>query len=334
MKKRLQQLALRTAETRPIRSLLRMIDRVAVARQNVLSVVTYHRVDQPRNAKNWYPGLISATPDDFKNQIEWLSQTGTIVSMSQVLAAVRLDEPLPPRSILITFDDATRDFLEHAWPVLSANGLPSTVFVPTSFPDQPQRCFWWDRLHNALWNGNLQPVAGPSGQLRLDSDSQRRLAYRSLRDQIKSLEHVRAMELVDQLCNQLEAPSFESDVLGWEELRDLARQGVTLAAHTQTHPLLSRISLEQARAEILGSIEDLQREIGEALPVFAFPGGDYVPEVVPLLRELQVELAFTVERGMNDLGCSNPLLLKRMNVGQGTTPSVLHGQLLWGWYRT
>jgi peptidoglycan/xylan/chitin deacetylase (PgdA/CDA1 family) len=58
-------------------------------------------------------------------------------------------------------------------------------------------------------------------------------------------------------------------ILSWDMLRWLAREGVTLGAHTRSHPLLNRISLGEVRAEAAGSWRDLEREIGTALPILA-----------------------------------------------------------------
>jgi peptidoglycan/xylan/chitin deacetylase (PgdA/CDA1 family) len=101
-----------------------------------------------------------------------------------------------------------------------------------------------------------------------------------------------------------------------------------LGAHTQTHPLLNRISLEEVRAEAVGSLRDLEREIGAALPVFAYPSGGVTDEIVRLLEREGFALAFTTEPGINDLGQAHPLRLRRINVGQRTNLTVLRAQLL------
>src|SRR3712207_2813854 len=116
---------------------------------NLLRVLTYHRVDEPDAQPTLYPGLISATPAAFEQQMRYLSKHYNVVSMAEVLAAFQ-GAALPPRSVLVTFDDAYRDFAEHAWPTLRRYRLPATVFVPTAFPDRPQRIFWWDQLYHAV----------------------------------------------------------------------------------------------------------------------------------------------------------------------------------------
>src|ERR671914_537157 len=80
---------------------------------------------------------------------------------------------LPPRAVLLTFDDAYDDFAEVAWPLLRHHGLPATLFVPTAYPDVPGRAFWWDRLHQAVAGARASSVATPVGRLPLSSAAER-----------------------------------------------------------------------------------------------------------------------------------------------------------------
>ncbi|QEG41892.1 polysaccharide deacetylase family protein [Roseimaritima ulvae] len=332
MLKKLRQTAIHAANTPVFGSVLRTMEKVDVARAGDLAVVTYHRVDHADRTPLLYPGLISATPERFADQLDMLSSVGQVVSMQQVVAACRGEAELPRKAVLITFDDACRDFAEHAWPALQARRLPVTLFVPTAYPDQPQRQFWWDRLYVAIWHGRAARIHTAYGQWTLDSDEQRRRAYRALRDQVKQLPHEPAMQLVDEIVLQQQAPSPPASVLGWDELRELATQGVTLAPHTQTHPLLTQVSIDQARAEVVGSREDLQRELGGVLPVFAYPGGQCNAAVKEMLAEEGFELAFTVQRGINRISKTNRLALNRINVGQQTSVQILRAQLSVGWW--
>jgi peptidoglycan/xylan/chitin deacetylase (PgdA/CDA1 family) len=62
-------------------------------------------------------------------------------------------------------------------------------------------------------------------------------------------------------------------LVGWPMLGQLASEGVTLGAHTRTHPDLRALSAEAMDAEIAGSIEDIERETGQHPESFAYPYG-------------------------------------------------------------
>ena len=308
--------------------LVSLIERLDPSRPGQLAVLTYHRVDWPDARPYLSPAQLSATPDAFEQQMTYLAQRGNVVSADEVLAAVREGRALPPRAVLVTFDDAYEDFAEHAWPALRRLGLPVTLFVPTAFPDHPERGFWWDRLYNALRGTALPQITTPVGSLPLSDPAARRSTFKQLRNYVKSLPHEEAMAWVEAFCAALDTEPAPNPVLGWDALRQLAGEGVTLGAHTRTHPLVNRISIEQARFEASGSRDDLAQAIGSAPPIFAYPSGGYDQRVVDGLAEDGFELAFTTVRGLNDLRRADPLRLRRINVGQRASLALLRTQLL------
>jgi peptidoglycan/xylan/chitin deacetylase (PgdA/CDA1 family) len=135
------------------------------------------------------------------------------------------------------------------------------------------------------------------------------------------------MSWIEAFCGELDIRPTASEVLGWDSLRVLARAGVTLGAHTRTHPLMHRISIEDAIAEAVESKRDLEREIGSILPVLAYPGGGLNEAVVNGVRDAGFQLAFTTLRGVNDLQQADRLKLRRINVGQKTSFGVFRAQL-------
>jgi len=291
----------------------------------------YHRVIDPKHESGPNPSLVSATPEVFERQMRHLARRYRVVSAPEVLAALDGGPPLPPKAVLITFDDAYRDFADVAWPVLRRCGLPATLFVPTAYPDQPGRSFWWDRLARAVATTERPVLDGlPEGALPLGGDEARAQALRAVQAHVKSAPHAEALAFLERLLDDLGEPPFTGapQVLGWDELRGLSRDGVTLGAHTRTHPALSKLPLDEARAEIRGSLDDLRREVGGVLPIFAYPFGDHDPAVVELLRQEGVRLAFSILEGHNEVPGTDRFRFRRTNVTPRTGPSVLRVRLL------
>ncbi len=289
----------------------------------------YHRVADRDERADLHPALLSATPSAFVEQVSYLASTSRVVSLDDVVDAVRGERELVPGAILITFDDAYTDFATHAWPSLARYELPVTLFVPTAYPDQPDRHFWWDRLHAALFRaGAHQSVTTGVGTFSLGTDSERAHARRSIGRALEEIDHRQALAEVDALCRSLEAPPPGPAVLSWAELVELQSAGVTLAAHTQTHPLLAKLPLEEALREAEGSHADLVERLGEAPPALAYPGGSHTEELLEGLEASPFEVAFTTRRGRNSLAQDNPLRLNRINVGVRATLPLLRAQLL------
>lgn len=294
----------------------------------MLRVLTYHHVADPALTPLIYP-RVTVKPEAFEQQMHFLALHYQVVSMMDVLQAARTGSQLPERAVLITFDDAYRDFAENAMPVLRRYGLPVTLFVPTAFPDHPERAFWWDKLYAAIESASsLEIIQTPVGRLTVATAAQRKESFTRLREYVKSLPHQKAVDWVNQFCIELEAPSPSSQVLSWDELRELAREGVTLGPHTRTHPMMNRITAEEVREEAAGSRQDLCDQIGDVLPIFAYPSGGYNHEVIQILQAEGFEIAFTTQRGLNDLQRADYLQLKRINIGPKTTLPLLRAQLL------
>jgi peptidoglycan/xylan/chitin deacetylase (PgdA/CDA1 family) len=289
-----------------------------------LRVLGYHRVIDAADPSDPDPGVVSATPHDFERQMRHLAKWYRVVSMDDVLAAQRGRRPLPHNAVLLTFDDACRDFAELAWPVLRHYGLPVTVFVPTAYAWGPQPSFWWDRLHRAFRRTGHRTVDVPGlGTLSLAGPAARHAARRAVQRHVKSIPHYVATELVDDVCRQLEVEDTSvAPVLNWAELRVLKAAGVTLAAHTRWHPALTQVNRMELASEVAGSLDDLARETGSSPPVFCYPYGIHDEKVLSLLRDLGVELGFTCEDGHNRVPSQDPLRCRRTMITRHTSPMI------------
>ena len=84
-------------------------------------------------------------------------------------------------------------------------------------------------------------------------------------------------------------------MLTTDQLRSLAAAGMTIGAHTISHPILSRVDEQQAHAEMAESKERLESITGSKVPLFAYPNGkpgtDYTMTHVRLAREAGFEAA-------------------------------------------
>lgn len=296
-------------------------------RPNQLRILMYHRVGQAEATSPLAPCTLSATPAAFAEQMEMLRRDFRPVGWGDVTAALQGGPALPPRSVLVTFDDAYRCFAEYAWPILQTRSMPVVLFVPTAFPDTLDRVFWWDALHWALaQRSDGSSVEGPDGPLPLATPAQRRHAFRHWSQQIRRQPFHAGLHCIQDLLDEV-GPAPGGQVLGWDELRRLKREGVDLAPHTCTHPILDRIPPAEARCEIADSCRDLRREIGECPSILAYPGGFTDGTVAQIVRELGLKAAVTTRRGANRLSVCDPLHLRRINVSAGTTAEMLRLQL-------
>ena len=75
----------------------------------------------------------AVTPQDFERQLDLVASGGfSVLTVSAFAEALTGREPLPPRPLLITFDDGFADFYDTALPALRERALRATLYVPTA----------------------------------------------------------------------------------------------------------------------------------------------------------------------------------------------------------
>ncbi len=67
----------------------------------------------------------------FASHLDYLQRHCNVVSLEEYLAARREGRALPDYSVILTFDDGTRNFFTVVAPTLAERGLPATAFVIT-----------------------------------------------------------------------------------------------------------------------------------------------------------------------------------------------------------
>ena len=310
------------------RLFVRGIEMLPLRDFNILRVLTYHRVATESDRTDLDPGLISALPEDFERQIKWISQEFNPVSLADVIAAIAGDIDLPPRSLLMTFDDAYRDFGQNAWPILKRFGVPVALFVPTDFPGEPERSLWWDRFYRVVVENVQKSVLKTRfGTFALSDSSAKLDAFKKLKRLLKSISNEGLEQEIEAICGVCKEDPSPRCCLNWDELTELSRQGVDLVPHTSSHILLNRVSPEMAKDEILGSMQMLKDRMGSVLPAFAYPSGYYDLPTLKTLRAEGFALGFTTVRGCNDLNALDSLKLRRINVGRQTPDALIRLQM-------
>jgi len=312
--------------------LLGLIQRLGRGAGRRLYVLAYHRVDEFDRKPRLDPSLISATPAQLEAQMRFIAQRYHPISAEEALEAIEHGASLPRDAVLVTVDDGYCDFQEVIFPIMRRYGIRPVLFVPTAYVGQG--VFWWDQLFDALQQTRAREISTPLGRLPLRTPAEKRAALEHLRAYLKRPHSPfeQARRELQALCAAA-APDLlapERVTLNWDELRALARAGVTIASHSHTHAILSRIPLDQAQNEIRTSQRLIVQEIGQALPIFAFPDGNrpaFTPEVVSLLREEGFKLAWTMVEGCVDLERDDPLCLPRIGISPKLTRAQAHWRL-------
>lgn len=110
--------------------------------------------------------------------------------------------------------------------------------------------------------------------------------------------------------------------LNWTQIRALAEAGMSIESHTKTHADLRSRSYDFLVYELLGSIESIQAYIDSRVIALAYPIGRYDENVLRIVRNTPIRIAFTTRNG--SYHTSDRLLeLPRLRVSHHTSVNGL-----------
>ena len=104
--------------------------------------------------------------------------------------------------------------------------------------------------------------------------------------------------------------------MNWDEARKAAASpSITIGAHTLTHEVLSKQSIEEQTRELVGSRERLAEAFGEAPDLLAYPvgaPGAFTEDTKRISKEAGYTAAFSFYGGASAVGALDPYDLRRV----------------------
>jgi len=129
----------------------------------LVAILCYHDLSDDPARKNY-----TIPPEQFRRQLRQFREAGwTFLSLNELLARKGRFDELPPRVIVVTFDDAYRSFFEKALPILREEGVKATVSVISSFIDAPPAdlppLMTWEQIREAGESGFVEIASHSHG---------------------------------------------------------------------------------------------------------------------------------------------------------------------------
>lgn len=218
-------------------------------------VLMYHHVSPS-------PGLVTITPENFRAQMRWLARNGWHTVGLDDLARFIGGEPLPKKSVVITFDDGYLDNWVHAHPIMAKQGLHGVIFLITGWiGDGPAR------THADMTNVPVTP------------------AHRDCMEAVQAGRTDAVMLRWSEVLAMREAGTFEFHShththTRWDRVEpDAALRSERLA-----------VDLENSRSA-------LRHYLGHGTSHLCWPQGYYDPAYVATARQQGFSHLYTVQRG-------------------------------------
>jgi len=111
-------------------------------------------------------------------------------------------------------------------------------------------------------------------------------------------------------------------MLSVEQLRELAEAGCEIAAHTLSHPHLTKLPDAELHAELADARHKLEDLLSRPVLGFAYPYGDYDTRVCEAVAAAGYRYAVTCRQGVL-VPTSDPFVLPRLNIRWNTLPYFL-----------
>jgi peptidoglycan/xylan/chitin deacetylase (PgdA/CDA1 family) len=307
-----------------IRKLLRLGRRFSGTNRPI--ILMYHRVAKLEQD----PWEFSVKPERFARQLEVLRRERDIVPMQWLAKRLR-EGRLPRNAAAVTFDDGYADVFHNALPILQRLGCPATVFVTTRAISD-QSIFWWDILSRIVLETAHLPellVINEGGRrlewkLRNDHTqvkngvtigrAELHVALHALLKRMDPHQRRTILELVATWAGTVADPRPSDRAMTVEELCLLAKaDGISVGAHTCSHPSLPLLDQDSIAGEIEHSRQQCETITGQVITGFAYPYGDLNDTCVQAVSNLGLEYAVTTVR--REVGpWTDPLRIPRVLV--------------------
>ena len=221
---------------------------------------------------------------------------------------------------LLTFDDAYRDNMSNALPVLEETAAPMTLFVPTGMITRRIDA-WWLGVRELLRTDHEVPFLPMERVFQCRDLAEKSAALRQVTAWIGT-DQSRADKVIEFLSEKRVdgASLVQRYAMDRDTLRTFAAHPlVTIGAHTDTHRILTALDDQTVLAEFVSNKTFLEELTGQEVSFLAYPYGTEGAcgqREAELAAQAGFKAAFTTRPGhLFSDHLSTPFLLPRIDVG-------------------
>lgn len=302
-----------------------------------LTIVMYHYVRELKKSR--FPAIKGLALEDFRGQLDYLQRHYQVVTMEAVLDALANGgNGLPPRPVLLTFDDGYAEHYARVFPLLDERGLQGSFFPPAQ-PVLEDKVLPVNKIHFVLAATETPETLLPEVLAGIDArrerhglrpaaeywaefnepgryDSREVLFIKRMLQRI--LPEAPRNEIVDELFRRhvtADEAAFARELYAsLDQLRCMRRHGMHIGSHGYSHVWLNSLDRGGQEQEMRRSLEFL-RQVDPDLSrwVMCYPYGGQDATTVDVARNLGCAAGLTIQVGMADLAHNDPLLLPRLD---------------------
>jgi len=254
--------------------------------------------------------------DDFIKQLDFFEQEYGFVRKEGFFEA--LSTGIPPKGIVLTFDDGLAGHYKYVLPELKRRNLWGLFFVCTGIYKTGTLldvhrihtllgCFGGKKVYDALQEILTDEMLTDDGREQFAKETYLTQVNDDYSLQVKQILNYfidytyrdAILERLMKLFFGCEADIFAGFYLTVQQMAEMKRDGMIVGSHTETHPVLSKLSPAQQEMEIKNSFSWLEGALGSlGEKTFCYPYGgfySFTGDTEQILNENNVSCAFNFE---------------------------------------
>ncbi len=270
------------------------------------TILMFHRVIPDEPCAFGLPGCYrlrgtAMTELEFRRALD---VAGPIIPLSVLEEAIAERRSVPPGAVL-TFDDGYREHLDIVTPLLTERGMTGTFYVATGLHGGQHRVgvvdAWYWLLDHAQRPAAACPLPdGTTYDGRVDTiEGKRAWVMGPAKAALLAATGPDQAAMLDCLAEMLGCSPPEDLAarlyMRQDEWAVPAASGMSVGAHSVTHPRLTQLDDVTLADEIGRSVEAIRQV--EARVAFAYPDGAYDARIVEAARRAGVSSAVTCVEG-------------------------------------
>jgi peptidoglycan/xylan/chitin deacetylase (PgdA/CDA1 family) len=308
------------------------------------TIVMYHYVR--RVAGTRFSRLPALDVGAFAGQVDYIQRHYSPIAIADLVGAADGSRTLPPRPIVLTFDDGYREHYGEVFPLLRARGIPGTFF-PASASLVDRRVLDVNKIQFVVAAGPVtdivttieDAVEGASDRVDVRAVAAYRAdGWKPVRYDTPDVSYVKYMlqgalpsdlrgALVDELFARFvsdDQRAFAEDLyFSASEGREMAAAGMTIGCHADRHVTLTSLTRDEQAHEIDGALRVLDAIGRPREPLFfSYAKGAFNTDSIDLLRARRCLVAVTNRPEIATLSSDALLSLPRLDANHLPTDAL------------
>lgn len=301
-----------------------------------LYIVMYHYTRELAHSR--YPNIKGLDVDLFRQQIDFLKNNFSVVTMEEVIEASKgRKNDLPDNAVLLTFDDGYVDNYTFAMPILEEAGVQGSFFIPGK-TFATHQLLDVNKIHYILASASISELL-PAVLERMNYYRGSEFDYPTNEElfaeyatpyffdtkEIGFVKRILQSVLPEKVRNNISSDLFERFVgiseeqmsyelyMSEDQIRTMKRHGMFIGIHGYDHYWLEKLSVEQMKDDVSQALKIMDEFIDRRQWVMCYPYGSYNPNVLDYIKTKGACVGLTSAMRIADLQTDNALELPRLD---------------------